>query len=449
MNDRPRFQPSLAGPELTEVLRLLGEIDEFKGYWRKLKEIRVERLAELRQVATIESSGSSTRIEGAELSDEEVARVLEGLSIDSFRQRDAGEVRGYAELLQLIFDSHARIPLEERYVQQLHGILLSHREADAWHRGNYKRHENHVQATHADGRVETIFRTATPFQTPGRMADLLPATTAALETASAHPLIVIAGFIVEFLAIHPFQDGNGRLSRALTTLLLLRSGYDYAPYASLERVIEDNKTGYYAALRTSQLAMKNHPSAFSPWLLFFLRSLRAHQKNLLAKLDVERSMVRLSSVQQEILRVLDQHGRVTSTLVADSLDLPPRTVRYHLDVLIRHGIVAPEGERRGRTYRRTGGDTHQQVEGPESRTSAILGDILQRGGRIGRRDLARLVKAHGYDGRAVGTLHGKRLSHLRRDTRTGESVLTARGREVAEQYLFAKRLAQGAARSLE
>lgn len=440
------FQPAVAGAELTEVLRLLGQIDEFKGHWRKLREIRAERLAELRQVATIESSGSSTRIEGAELSNEEVERVLRGLSFDTFRQRDASEVLGYGELLQTIFDGHADIPMEERFIKQLHGILLAHSEADAWHRGRYKTTENHVEARHPDGRVEVIFRTASPFETPARMAELVQQTGDALAAARVHPLVVIGGFIVEYLAVHPFQDGNGRLSRALTTLMLLRSGYDYAPYSSLERVIEDNKGVYYAVLRASQRAMTADPAAWAPWLLFFLRSLRAQQENLLAKLDVERSMVRLSAVQQRILGMIDEHGRVTSSLLADALEIPARTVRYHLDVLTRHGIVKPEGERRGRTYRRSTGSASDATP-PESRTAAILAEILERGGRIRRSELIRLVKKQGYDPRVVGTLHAKRLAQLRRDGRTDESVLTARGREVAEQHLFAKRLAEGAGRT--
>lgn len=437
----PPTQPILTPAQLSELLRLVGEIDEFKGYWRKLREIRAERLGELRQITTIESAGSSTRIEGAELSDEEVARVLGGLSVDSFRARDESEVRGYGELLQLIFDNSSDLPLDARHVKQLHGILLRYSERDAWHRGEYKKNDNHVEARHADGRVEIIFRTATPFDAPRLMAALITETNAASIGRETHPLVVIARFLVEFLGIHPFQDGNGRLARALTSLLLLQSGYEYVPYASLERVIEENKGAYYAALRTSQLAMRDRPQAFGEWLLFFLRALRAQQQNLIAKLDIERSMVQLSDVQERMLALVDQHGRVTSTLLARTLRLPGRTVRYHLDVLIRNGLLEPKGEKRGRTYRRASGEAGHAA-GPNSRNSAILLEILMQGGRISATALRKLVKGKGYDARMVGTLHGRRLAHLRRDRRTGESVLTTRGREVAEQHLFVTRLAR-------
>jgi Fic family protein len=435
------LQPRLSPAQFNELLRLLGEIDEFKGYWRKLRELRAERLGELRQITTIESAGSSTRIEGAELSDVEVAQVLRGLSLHRFRARDESEVRGYGELLQLVFDHHGELPLEERYILQLHGVLLKYCEADAWHRGRWKKNPNDVEARHPDGRREVIFQTATAFDTPRLMSELVASTATALADGAAHPLVVIARFVVEFLAVHPFQDGNGRLSRALTTLLLLRTGYEYVPYASLERVIEENKASYYAALRTSQLAMRRDGGDFGEWLLFLLRALRVQQQNLLAKLDVERSMQQLSAVQERILGLVDRHGRVTSTVLATTLDLPPRTVRYHLDTLIRHGLIEATGEKRGRTYRRASGEA-STVPGPDWPTASILAAVLEGGGRIRAGALTRLVKKHGYDARVVGTLHGRRHAHLRRVKGSDESVLTARGREIAEQYLFARRLAR-------
>ncbi len=433
------FQPTLSPADLSTLLKVLGEIDEFKGHWRKLRELRAERLDRLRRITTIESAGSSTRIEGAELSNDEVARVLEGLHVDSFRARDESEVRGYAELLQTIFDDFRAIPLEERFVKQLHGILLRHSEADAWHRGAYKTNDNHVEARHPDGRIEIIFRTATPFETPRRMNGLVAETTTALRERQAHPLVIIARFVADFLAIHPFQDGNGRLSRALTSLLLLQAGYEYVPYASLERIVEENKATYYAALRASQLAMRAHPHEFGDWLLFFLRALRTQQEVLIGKLDVERTMVQLSDAQERILAVVDRHGRVTSTMLATTLGLPARTVRSHLESLIHHGLIQPTGEKRGRIYQRATG-TPTRVAGPDTKAADVLVTILERGGRTTAAGLRRLVKQHGGDPRLMGTLHGKRSPHLRRDRRTGDSLLTDRGREVAEQHLFTKRL---------
>jgi len=446
--DDDRFFPLLTRQQTAEMLRLVGELDEFKGHWRRVKEIQAERLASLRQVATIESAASSTRIEGAELSDEEVARVLGGLHVDSFRARDEEEVLGYGELLSVIYESHAELPLTENHVKQLHGILLRHTTKDERHRGEYKKVPNDVVATHPDGRTETIFQTATPFDTPRLMAELVHETNTALANPETHPLTVVGRFIVQFLAIHPFQDGNGRLSRALTTLLLLRAGYEYVPYASLERIVEENKLRYYAALRESQLAMRDDPSDFGGWLIFLLGALRAQKRALEAKLDVERSMLRLSSVQERIVAAVRGHGRATTPELVRELGLPDRTVRYHLDLLVRRHLLTAHGQRRGRYYTVGVGES---VPPPiaDPGTNGLVAEIYEAGGRIGRRDLLALVKRHGYDGRVVGLLHGRRLAHLRRDPRTKESVLTSRGEEVARQHLFASRLARGARAGLE
>lgn len=436
------FFPRLDPRQTAQVVRVVGELDQFKGHWRRVKEIQAERLASLREVATIESAASSTRIEGAELSDEEVARVLGGLHVDSFRKRDEDEVRGYGELLTTIYESHAELPLTENHVKQLHNILLRNTTKDERHRGEYKKVSNDVVASHPDGRKEIIFQTATPFDTPRLMSELFAETNAAFNEPDHHPLTVIARFIVQFLAIHPFQDGNGRLSRALTTLLLLRSGYEYVPYASLERIVEENKHRYYAALRDSQLAMRKDPSDFGIWLLFLLGALGAQKRALESKLDIERSMLQLSDVQERILAAVRKNNRATTPWLEKELGLPGRTLRYHLDLLVRRHLLSAHGQRRGRYYTTSSADGIAPALG-DAGTNAVIAEIYERGGRIGQYDLVQLVKNHGYGGRVVGILHGRRLAHLRRDPKTKDSVLTARGEEVARQHLFAQRLAQG------
>lgn len=439
---RDDYFPSLTRHQSLEVVRLVGELDEFKGKWRRLEEIQAERLASLREVATVESAASSTRIEGAELTDAEVAHVLRGLHVDFFRSRDEAEVRGYGELVTLIYESWADLPLTENHIKQLHAILLRHTDKDTRHRGEYKKMPNDVVAKHADGRAEVVFQTATPFDTPRRMAELVSGTNDALASGEIPALLVIARFIVEFLAIHPFQDGNGRLSRALTALLLLRVGYEYVPYSSHERIIEENKVRYYAALRESQLAMRDDPSAFGVWTVFFLEALRAQKKALETKVGVERSMLQISAVQQRILDHVRAAGRATTTSLAEHLGVPSRTVRYHIALLVSRRLLTAHGQRKGRYY--TAGAGEAIVPSMlEQGTNRIIAEIYEAGGRIGRRDLTALVKRHGYDGRVVGILHGRRLPHLRRDQKTGESVLTARGEEVARQFVFARRLAEG------
>lgn len=439
------FHPALDRRGNSELVRLIGELDHFRGTWRKLQEIRAERLMQLRQVTTIESTGSSTRIEGVELTDAEVARVLGGIRSDSFRARDEAEVRGYAELLTLIYESHEGIGLTENGIKQLHRILLAHSAKDERHRGEYKKLPNDVVRAREGVVEEVVFRTATPFETLQLMPRLVEVTNAALAERALHPLVVIARFVVDFLAIHPFQDGNGRLARALTTLLLLRAGYDYVPYASLERVIEDNKAQYYVALRDSQLAMRESPADFGAWLFFFLRAMKAQQESLASKLQVEKAMIELSDVQQRIADLIAARVRATGPEVAAALGLTPRTARYHLDVLRSRGIVAAHGKKRGSFYTMSSNDP-EGARQPSilGGTNGIIAEIYERGGRISRADLLALVHANGYDGRVAGVLHGRRLAHLRRDPATQESVLTARGEEIARQYLFAQRLARRA-----
>ncbi len=229
-----------------KILRLIAEVDEFKGAWMAIGRISPECLVALRRVATIESVGSSTRIEGAKLTDEQVERLLAGLDLKKFASRDEQEVAGYAKAMKTVFEHSAAIPLTENHLKQLHGALLQYSSIDARHRGEYKTHSNHVEAYGPDGgNLGIVFATATPFDTPRLMTALVAWVQENFDDEDLHPLICIAVFIVVFLEIHPFQDGNVQLSRILTTLLLLRAGYDYVPYSSLESAIEQNKDAYY------------------------------------------------------------------------------------------------------------------------------------------------------------------------------------------------------------
>jgi Fic family protein len=197
-----------------EILSLIAEIDEFKGAWRAIGRIAPERLSSLRRVATIESIGSSTRIEGARLSDREVEALLANIRIGAFATRDEQEVAGYAGAMETIFRAFDAIPLTENHIRQLHRDLLVHSTKDERHRGAYKTLANHVEAFDDNGKsLGVVFETATPFDTPRRMAELVEWAAEKEKDRSLHPLLVIGVFVVAFLEIHPFQDGNGRLSR--------------------------------------------------------------------------------------------------------------------------------------------------------------------------------------------------------------------------------------------
>jgi len=269
-----------------EILGLIAKIDEFKGVWRALGTLAPDRLSALRRVATIESIGSSTRIEGSKLSDREVERLLSNLQIKSFATRDEQEVAGYADLMERVFSSWQDIALTENHIKQLHRDLLIYSEKDAWHRGNYKTTSNTVAAFDESGaQIGVVFETATPFDTPRLMTELVTWFTEERSADRLHPLLLIGLWVVVFLEIHPFQDGNGRLSRVLTTLLLMQAGYAYVPYSSLEAVIEQNKEAYYLALRQTQGTIRSDTPDWQPWLVFFLRALAEQVRRLNTKID--------------------------------------------------------------------------------------------------------------------------------------------------------------------
>ena len=334
------------------ILRLIAEIDEFKGAWTAIGRISPERLTALRQIATIESIGSSTRIEGAKLSDKEVAQLLTGLEMKKFASRDEEEVAGYAETMASIFANWRDISLTENHIKQLHRDLLQHSSKDERHRGEYKTHTNHVEAFGPDGdSLGVVFETAPPFDTPRLMTELVEWTTANLETEDLHPLINVAIFIVVFLEIHPFQDGNGRVSRILTTLLLLRAGYIYVPYSSLETVIEQSKDAYYLGLRQTQVTIRTDAPNWQPWLIFFLKSLQQQKARLAKKIERERIILGdLPELSVQILELCRERGRVTVAGAAKVTGANRNTIKDHLKALTHAGHIEKHGGGRGTWY---------------------------------------------------------------------------------------------------
>lgn len=335
----------------SDVLGLVAELEEFRGRWAAFGNLAPERLATLRRIATVESVASSTRIEGAQLSDAEVERLLGGLSMRSFRTRDEQEVAGYADAMDLIFRSAPEMRFTENLVKQLHGILLRHSSKDERHRGHYKVIPNHVEAFDATGfSLGIVFRTATPFDTPRMMTELFAWTTETLVTRAHHPLLVIAVFIVRFLVIHPFQDGNGRLSRVVTTLLLVQSGYAYVPYSSMERVIEENKDQYYLALRRAQGTLDQGEQHLGEWIGFFLRAMNAQKDNLARKVDRERRMTNLSPLAEQLFRLAREHGSLTVRDAVTFSGANRNTVKAQLRTLVEHRMLAVRGRSRGSRY---------------------------------------------------------------------------------------------------
>lgn len=334
------------------ILTAIAEIDEFKGAWRALGSLAPERLSALRRVATIESIGSSTRIEGSKLSDQDVQRLLSNLEIKTFETRDEQEVAGYAQVMDLIFASWREIDVTENHIRQLHRDLLRHSTKDERHRGAWKTSANSIAAFDEAGhQIGIVFETVSPFDTPARMTELVDWYNTAIADGELHPLLLIGIFVVIFLEIHPFQDGNGRLSRALTTLVLLRAGYAYVPFSSLESVIEQSKEAYYLALRQTQGTIGSEEPDWGPWLTFFLTALQRQMRRLRAKVEREKLMLgSLPEISARLLDLVRDHGRLT---IGDAERLTSEnrnTLKQHFRGLVADGHLALNGAGRGAWY---------------------------------------------------------------------------------------------------
>lgn len=332
-----------------KVLNLISEIDEFKGRWEVFSTLSPDRLSSLRRVATIESVGSSTRIEGVKLSDREVEVLLANLKTYSFKSRDEEEVAGYAEAMDLVFESWEELNLTENHIKQLHSVLLKFSTKDISHRGEYKKLSNNVVAFDANGKeIGIVFKTATPFQTPFEMKNLMLWIN---KEKTLHPLLKIAIFIVSFLAVHPFQDGNGRISRILTTLLLLHFGYKYVTYASLESVIEENKDLYYKALRKTQKSLIKDETDWETWIVFFLKCLKKQKDNLAQKLEREKLLnQKLPKLSADILQLLREHERLNISEIETLTKANRNTIKVRLRELVADKHIEKHGKARATWY---------------------------------------------------------------------------------------------------
>ncbi len=339
-----------------QVNDLLKELDAFKDQWVLQKEGNPDRLLSMKKVATVESVASSTRIEGVKLSDLEVETLMSSTKMTSFESRDEQEVIGYAEIMDLVYESWHEIDLSENHILQLHNVLLRYSTKDEHHRGSYKKLENHVVAHDTEGKeIGILFRTATPLETPRKTTELVAWFLRSEEEKLHHPLIGIGMFIPRLLTIHPFQDGNGLLSRILTNLLLLRAGYTYVPYSSFERVIEDNKDLYYRSLWKTRESLKTSDPEWDDWILFFLRSMKKQKDVLALRLGIRDTQgldSEMHPLSQDILELLQVKKRIMMKDIVASTGANKNTIKVRLRELVRDGFLEMHGKVRGTWYTR-------------------------------------------------------------------------------------------------
>ncbi|MEI6411673.1 MAG: Fic family protein [Bacteroidota bacterium] len=334
------------------ILRKIAAIDAFQSRWKVEQADESSFLRQMRTAAMVESTGSSTRIEGSTLTNPEVESVLKNMKITKLNTREEQEVAGYYEVLELILDSYKDIPLTENYISQLHGLLLRHSAKDQRHKGAYKSLSNQVVASSPGGTQRIVFDTTPPHLTPAAMQGLVLWTNHAFEEDTLHPLLVIAVFVYEFLSIHPFQDGNGRLSRLLTTLLLLKMNYDFIQYISFESLIEERKREYYRVLIDGQQKRGQVDEIIDQWVLFLLDSLLTITQRLTEKRNLYHSLKGyLNERQKQVLSIINDKKAVQMADLLKILpEIPHSTLKYDLKLLVERQLIAVVGKGRGVRY---------------------------------------------------------------------------------------------------
>ena len=328
-------------------------IDELKGRWVGGAQLNPQALSRLKQFVLVTSTGASTRIEGSRLSDKEVEKFMKGLAIQRFSDRDKQEVQGYYGLLANVFNSWDELHFSESLIKHFHKELLKYVDKDQLHPHEYKKQENKVMVIDSAGQsVGILFDTTPAYLTPKEMQELVEWISRVKQSRAYHPLLIIGGFLVQFLQIHPFQDGNGRISRILTNLLMLQAGYAYMPYVSHEKLIEDNKPDYYMALRQSQKTFKTNKATIMPWLEFFLEIIYRQTKMAVELLSTENIEKMLSPTQAESLGIYAKKLEVTPKELSEELKIPRPTVNQVLSKLIELKKIERLGQGRSTRYRK-------------------------------------------------------------------------------------------------
>ncbi|MFZ1748753.1 MAG: Fic family protein [Saprospiraceae bacterium] len=329
-----------------KLINLISQIDRFDATWTAIEKKEVHSLKELKSIATVRSVGASNRIEGNKMSDEEVDVLLQKIDITRLTDRDSQEVVGYFEALDLISESYENIHLTESHIKSLHNSLMKYSAKDQWHKGNYKTLNNAVETSFPDGTQQIIFQTTEAgFATEDAIRAILSWYHSETEV---HPLIKVASFVYDFLSVHPFQDGNGRISRLLSTLLLLKSGYKWIQYVSFEHEIENRKNEYYQVLRSCQAQRPNED--VTVWMNFFLSCLSNIQSHLMAKLNKTGLETQLSPKEKSIYTMIQYRPNIQSGEIAEKLSIPSPTVKRILSELINKGLIEKQGSGRSVSY---------------------------------------------------------------------------------------------------
>ncbi|WP_341819810.1 Fic family protein [Wolbachia endosymbiont (group A) of Brachyopa scutellaris] len=353
-NFRLSTRLNLEGPVIEQVYELITAVDSVKNSWQITKKLLPQTIERLTHSVIVTSSGASNRIEGNRLTDKEVEDLYKNLRVKKFKNRDEQEIAGYLEMLKLIFHDYTDIPISKSSILHINNQMLLYSEKDLYHRGKYKASSNRVEAKDQNGKVVgIIFDPTPPYLVRKEVQELIDWYHWSLNNKFKHPLIIVANFVFEYLAIHPFQDGNGRTSRLMTNLMLLQQGYDFVSIVSHEKIIETNKLDCYLALNKTQSSWKSGKEDISLWLIFFLNVLKTQANEAHYILERENTEYLLSRKQlffwEWALSLADKEFSRKDAI--EALGFPPRTVEAITKKLLGMKYLQRLGEGKATRYK--------------------------------------------------------------------------------------------------
>ena len=331
----------------SEILGLIAAIYKEAGKQEMYLKQRPEELEKLVEIAKVQSTEASNAIEGIVTTSTRIRQLVEEKTAP--RNRDEQEIAGYRDALNIIHENFDAIPITRNYILQLHKVLYSHMNNPM--PGQTKSVQNYISATYPDGHTETLFTPLAPFETPEALERICDEYNRVIGNMEAEPLIVIPIFIHDFLCIHPFNDGNGRMSRLLTTLLLYRNGFYVGKYISLEAKIAKNKDLYYAALRQAQEGWHEGTEDAVPFIKYLLGIILSAYRDFEDRFSlVEQKKPALETVRQATLNKIGRFSKQDIRELCPALSVS--SIEGALRKLVASGELKREGNGKSTCYYR-------------------------------------------------------------------------------------------------
>ena len=331
----------------SEILGLIAAIYKEAGKQEMYLKQRPEELEKLVEIAKVQSTEASNAIEGIVTTSTRIRQLVEEKTAP--RNRDEQEIAGYRDALNIIHENFDAIPITRNYILQLHKVLYSHMNNPM--AGQTKSVQNYISATYPNGHTETLFTPLAPFETPEALDRICDEYNRVIGNMEAEPLIVIPIFIHDFLCIHPFNDGNGRMSRLLTTLLLYRNGFYVGKYISLEAKIAKNKDLYYAALRQAQEGWHEGTEDAVPFIKYLLGIILSAYRDFEDRFSlVEQKKPALETVRQATLNKIGRFSKLDIRELCPALSVS--SIEGALRKLVASGELKREGNGKSTCYYR-------------------------------------------------------------------------------------------------